>query len=186
MADPDRLTLEQLNFIEDMGVYYDHFGLPRLVGRLVGLLMLADQPLTLDDMAHALLVSRASISTNIRIALHNEFVVRVGIPGDRRDFYRFSDDVWERRTAVIEIGSKATRVFAERGLAALDPDDTVARARLEEMVDYSNFMIAEGRSMLERWRERKRQHASKTHVSPLRRQNDLATSDKSAVDGDSA
>ncbi|HEX8981709.1 MAG TPA: hypothetical protein VF792_02980 [Ktedonobacterales bacterium] len=186
MADPERLTPEQLNFIEDMGLYYDHYGLPRLVGRLVGLLMLADQPLTLDDMAQALLVSRASVSTNIRIALHNEYVVRVGIPGDRRDFYRFSDDVWERRTAVIEIGSKATRVFAERGLAALDPDDTVARARLEEMVDYCNFMMVEGHNALERWRERKRQHSSETHVSHLRRRNDLATSNTSAVDGDSA
>lgn len=186
MADPERLTPEQLNFIEDMGVYYDHYGLPRLVGRLLGLLMIADRPLTLDDMAQALLVSRASVSTNIRIALHNEYVVRVGIAGDRRDFYRFSDDVWERRTMVIEIGAQATRAFAERGLAALDPDDTTARARLEEMLDYCEFMIVEGRSMLERWRERKRQSLTATHVSPLRRRNDLAPPKASAVDGDSA
>lgn len=186
MADPERLTPEQLNFIEDMGVYYDHYGLPRLVGRLLGLLMLAERPLTLDDMAQALQVSRASVSTNIRIALLNEYAVRVGIAGDRRDFYRFSGDVWERRTMVIEIGAKATRAFAERGLAALDPEDTVARARLEEMLDYCEFMIVEGRGMLERWRERARQRASAKHVSPLRRRNDLVTPSSSAVDGDSA
>jgi DNA-binding transcriptional regulator GbsR (MarR family) len=156
MADPGQLTDEQREYIESMGVFFEHYGLPRLVGRLLSLLMLADRPLTLDDMAQALLVSRASVSTNIRIALHNEYAVRVGILGDRRDYYRFSDDVWVRRTQIMVDASKASRAMAERGLATLAPDDTRARERLEEMREYCDFSIEESRKMQARWLERKR------------------------------
>ncbi len=156
MADPDRLTLEQREFIESIGVYFEHYGLPRLVGRLMGLLMISDRPLTLDDMAQALLVSRASISTNIRIALTNKYAERVGIPGDRRDFYRYSDTVWERRVQITVEASNASRAMAERGLASLGADDVIARARLEEMREYCDFSIEEAHTMLARWREHKR------------------------------
>lgn len=156
MADPERLTAQQREFIESMGVFFAHFGLARLVGRLVGLLMLTDRPLTLDDMAQTLLVSRAAVSTNIRIALHNAYVVRVGIPGDRRDYYAFSDAVWERRTQIIADASNATLAMAERGLSTLGPDDVSARERLDEMRDYCVFAIEEGHTMLAHWRERKR------------------------------
>ena len=156
MADPEHLSVEQREFIESMGVFFEYFGLPRIIGRLMGLLMLADRPLTLDDMAQALLVSRASVSTNIRIALHHGYAVRVGILGDRRDYYRFSDDVWEKRSQVTLEASKVSRAMAERGLAALGPDDDSARACLQEMLDYCDFSIEEATTMLARWRERKR------------------------------
>jgi DNA-binding transcriptional regulator GbsR (MarR family) len=156
MADSEHLSAEQREFIESMGVFFEYFGLPRIIGRLMGLLMLADHPLTLDDMARALLVSRASVSTNIRIALHHGYAVRVGIPGDRRDYYRFSDDVWEKRSQVTLEASNVSRAMAERGLASLGPDDVSARAHLEEMRDYCEFSIEEANTMLARWRERKR------------------------------
>jgi DNA-binding transcriptional regulator GbsR (MarR family) len=164
MADPEQLTQEQREFIESMGVFFEHYGLPRLVGRLMGLLMFTDRPLTLDDMAQALLVSRASVSTNIRIAMASGYAVRVGIPGDRRDHYRYSDTVWERRTQMIGESARATRVMAEHGLATLNPDDTRPRARLEEMLDYCDFAMEETRNMLEHWRRRKRAHATSQGV----------------------
>ncbi|HZC05777.1 MAG TPA: hypothetical protein VE338_09060 [Ktedonobacterales bacterium] len=156
MADPGQLTTEQREFVENMGVFFGHYGLPRLVGRLMGLLMLADRPLTLDDMAQALLVSRAAVSTNIRIARTYEYAVRVGIPGDRRDYYRFSDSVWARRAQLSIEASAASRVMAEHGLAALGPDDVSARERLEEMREFSDFSLEEARSMQAHWIERQR------------------------------
>lgn len=160
MADPERLTTEQRDFIESMGVLFEHYGLPRIVGRLLGLLMLTDRPLTLDDMAQALLVSRASISTNIRIALANRYASRVGIAGDRRDFYIYNDDTWERRSLVAIEATKFSRAMAEQGLASLDPADTHARERLEEMRDYCDFTMEETLRSIERWREHKRARAA--------------------------
>lgn len=156
MADPEQLTAKQREFIEALGVYFARYGLPRLAGRMLGLLMLVDRPLTLDDMARALLVSRASISTNIRLALTFGYVTHVGVPGDRRDYYRFSDTVWERRNQLNVEGAKSTHGMAMSGLATLTPDDTSARERLEVMLDFSDFLLEESEAMVERWRQRKR------------------------------
>lgn len=156
MADPERLSAEQREFIESWGVFFEYYGVPRLVGRMLGLLVLADRPLTLDDMAHALLISRASVSTNIRIALHFGYTKRVGIPGDRRDYYRFSDEFWERRIQISVEASKLSLAKAEQGLAVLGPEDISARERLDEMRDFCLFSIEESQAMLARWRERKR------------------------------
>ncbi|HEX8730839.1 MAG TPA: MarR family transcriptional regulator [Ktedonobacterales bacterium] len=156
MADPERLTAKQQEFIEALGVYFAHYGLPRLAGRMLGLLMLVERPLTLDDMAQALLVSRASISTNIRLAVTFGYVTHVGIPGDRRDYYRFSDTVWERRNQLNIEGAKSTHGMALSGLATLAPDDAAARERLEVMLDFSDFLLEESEGMAERWRQRKR------------------------------
>ncbi len=158
MIDIARLTNEQRDFIESLGVYFEHYGGPRLMGRLMALLMLANRPLTLDDMAQALLVSRASISTNIRFAVSAGLVVRKGVAGDRRDFYRYNDNVWVHRTRQILEASRASRVLAKRGLAVIDADDAHARERLEEMLDYCDFSIEETLRMEERWIERKRAH----------------------------
>ena len=48
MIDLAHLTNEQRDFIESLGVYFEHYGVSRLVGRLMALLMLADRPLTLE------------------------------------------------------------------------------------------------------------------------------------------
>lgn len=156
MADPEHLSAEQREYIDSMGAYFERYGVAPLVGRLMALLMFADRPLTLDDMAEALHVSRASVSTNIRIGLQSSYAVRVMVPGDRRDYYRFSDDVWERRTHVLVEAARMAQALAEHGLALLGPDDVRARERLEEMRDYSEFSIEESHHMQARWRERKR------------------------------
>ncbi|HEX8728679.1 MAG TPA: MarR family transcriptional regulator [Ktedonobacterales bacterium] len=158
MIDIASLTTEQREFIESLGVYFEHYGGPRLMGRLMALLMLADRALTLDDMAQSLLVSRASISTNIRFAVSAGLVVRAGVAGDRRDFYRYNDNVWVQRTRQVLEASRASRALAERGLAVIDADDTHARERLEEMLEYCDFSIEETLRMEQRWIERRRAH----------------------------
>ena len=70
MDQPHRLSPGMQQFIERMGIYFEHLELPRITGRILGLLMVADRPLSLDNMAAALQVSRASASTNIRMAIH--------------------------------------------------------------------------------------------------------------------
>ena len=156
MADPEHLSAEQREYIDSMGAYFERYGVAPLVGRLMALLMLVDRPLTLDDMAHALHVSRASVSTNIRIGLQSGYAVRVMMPSDRRDYYRFSDDVWERRTHLLAEAARTSQALAEHGLALLGPEDERARERLELMRDYSEFSIEESHHMQARWRERKR------------------------------
>lgn len=86
----------QQEFIERMGLIAEADGLPRIGGRLFGLLLISDQPRSLDDLADALGASKASISTDARRLLERGIVERVTRPADRRDYYRLAPDFYRR------------------------------------------------------------------------------------------
>lgn len=150
------LTAGVEQFIASIGVYFEAAGLPRLCGRLLGLLTVADRPLSLDDMASALKVSRASVSTNIRLAVTTGLAEPVAIPGDRRDYYRLGDDPWERRIRVGIDGALRLRAIAERGFAALPPDRTEARSRVQDLMDLCDISADVAREAHARWIARRR------------------------------
>ena len=79
-------------FIERLGLLHEEDGLPRIAGRIFGFLLLQPTPCSLDEMAEALRVSKASISTDVRRLLEIGFVERSSRPGDRRDYYMLADD----------------------------------------------------------------------------------------------
>jgi DNA-binding transcriptional regulator GbsR (MarR family) len=156
MADDERISPGMREFIESMGVYFERYGLARIGGRILGLLMVADRPLSLDDMANTLLVSRASVSTNIRLAVASGLAELVSLAGDRRDYYRFSQDAWERATKVEIEGILALRRIAERGLVALEQAEGMARTHLDDVITYCDFVIDDRRALLERIQARRR------------------------------
>ncbi|HZS92341.1 MAG TPA: transcriptional regulator [Chloroflexota bacterium] len=167
MEHDDRLSPGMQQFIESLGVYFEHLEMPRIAGRILGLLLVADRPLTLDDMAASLRVSRGSASTNIRLAVQAGVAELVGFPGDRHDYYRLADDAWEHN---IRRGIKLTtmlRRIVEEGLAALEPDDCAARARLADLHDFCDFSLGELAAMLARWREHHQARAAtRTRPAP--------------------
>ncbi len=78
-------------FIEGMGLALEEDRLPRIAGRLVGLLILSPQPLRFDRLAERLRVSRGSISTNTRLLENMGVIERVTRPGDRRDYFQINE-----------------------------------------------------------------------------------------------
>ncbi len=148
-------------FIESIGLWYEQLDLPRICGRILGLLMVSSRPLSLDDMASALQVSRASVSTNVRQAVIFGMAEQVSFPGDRRDYYRFVEDPWARTLTTRTEGTRVLQRIAERGLAALGPDeDALDRSRLEELADFCEFFIEETPALVARWHARRAARAA--------------------------
>jgi DNA-binding transcriptional regulator GbsR (MarR family) len=140
--------------IDAVGLFFEDAGVPRIGGRLLGLLLLAERPLSLDEVARTLSVSRASVSTNSRMLLYTGMIERVSFPGDRRDYYQFSARGWE---GSVEADIKATRTLLRimtETLATLDPANAAGRMRLHESVAFYSFIAEELTAMLERWRTR--------------------------------
>ena len=171
MADSDsRIELSPgvVRFIERMGIYYERLGVSRIGGRILGLLMMARRPLTLDDMASLLHVSRASISTNARMNVATGMVRHVSLPGDRRDYYEFAAHAWEERLAVGIPAAKMLRDIAREGVSALSTSNVQGRASLIETIEFSEFLIEETEAMMVRWRERlarlRETHKTRDHV----------------------
>src|SRR6476646_1819049 len=115
MQDIPVLTPDQQRFIENVGLYFEQYQISRIGGRLLGLLTLLGGPFTLDQMAGALGVSRASVSTNIRILVTLGIAEHISLPGDRRDYYRFDKDPWVHgMEARVTSTSTLRRIAAQR------------------------------------------------------------------------
>lgn len=149
---------DRLNFVEDFGLLFDRFGSPRMVGRVLGVLLLSDPPeRTAEELADTLRASRGSISSSTRTLIGIGLIQRVSRPGERHDYFRVKPDAWNeimRR----EMASVSTfREMAERGLAVLDSESPEAKRNLEEMRDFYTYWEREMPLVLERW-EQDRSH----------------------------
>jgi hypothetical protein len=80
-------------------------GLPKSVGQIFGLIYATEQPLSLDDIAERLQISRGSVSTGLNYLRRFDAVRTTFVLGDRREFYQAETD-----TARIAQGFLADQV----------------------------------------------------------------------------
>lgn len=124
-------------FIEAMGLAHEEDRLPRIAGRLVGLLILSPDPVRFDHLAERLRVSRASISTNTRLLENMGVIQRVTRPGDRRDYFQIN----EEPGLLLRIADRyrARQASAEEMKRALVPEPGaggIVAERLERLVRF--------------------------------------------------
>ncbi len=91
-AAPSALEAAEERFIEAMGLAHEEDRLPRIAGRIVGLLIVSPEPVRFDQLAERLQVSRGSISTNTRLLENMAVIQRVTRPGDRRDYFQITEE----------------------------------------------------------------------------------------------
>ncbi len=87
-------------------------------GQIYALLFLSREPMSLDEMAAALQISKSNISINIRLLEDSKLVRKVWVKGSRRDFYEacrdypkhFMRDFFDRIREGIE---ESTRIISK-------------------------------------------------------------------------
>ena len=126
-------------FIENMGLHFEDYEVSRIGGRMIGLMMLATGPLSSEDMAEALQVSRSSISTNLKTLLSDDLVEKVSLPGDRVDYYVIEPDFWQKILEHRLTSLLSVREAAQEGLVGLGQDDPV-RPHLETIIKSLNVV----------------------------------------------
>lgn len=87
------LSRTRLEMIDVCGRMCQAFGLPRSLGQIYGLLYLAPDPLSLDDIADLLGISKASASTGTRQLSAWGGIRQVWVPGERRDHFEVEPDL---------------------------------------------------------------------------------------------
>jgi DNA-binding transcriptional regulator GbsR (MarR family) len=127
----ERTEFDQAQFVEHLGLQMESDGFPRIAGRLFGALVLAPREQSLDDLAVALDVSKASISLNARMLEQRGLLERVGHAGDRRDYYRVPTDLFRR---TMETRVARWRAFHE-AIAAVRPWAAKRRPAVLERLD---------------------------------------------------
>jgi DNA-binding transcriptional regulator GbsR (MarR family) len=118
-------------FIERAGMLWEEDGLPRIAGRIFALSLLSEDALSLDEIAGALGVSKASVSTDTRLLERMGFLERITKPGDRKDYYQSTERSFERAIAerIRRMHQLEELIDSGREIAVASP---VVRARLED------------------------------------------------------
>lgn len=139
-------------FTDRLATLFEHDGQPPIAGRIFGLLLLSDEALSLDQLAEALHVSKASASTNARLLAQLGVIEQVCRPGSRRDYYRMVPDLFERSMAQrLARWRRFTEVIGEARRTLPLPSAEV-RERLEQYESAFSYMAdAIGRAMVQ-WR----------------------------------
>lgn len=88
-----KLESAQHKFIESIGKLCDSFGLNRFVAQLYAVLYLSSKPISLDDIAEKMQVSKGNVSINIRELEKWGAVRNVWVKGSRKDFYEAELDI---------------------------------------------------------------------------------------------
>jgi DNA-binding transcriptional regulator GbsR (MarR family) len=145
-----KLNPELVRFVEGIGMYFESYGIPRIGGRILGLLLIAHEPLSAERIASFLKVSRASISTNFHLLLASNLAEKVTYPGDRTTYFVFPEAGLEK-TLLVEIqGISALKRLIQQGCNALPAGDS-ARGRMQEMAYWADFIVDVWQKALIEW-----------------------------------
>jgi len=148
-------------FIERMGLQFEEDGLPRIAGRVMGLLLLKEDPASLEELATELQVSKASASTNCRLLEGAGLAERRAFPGDRRDYYRADPDLALRSLDSARGRMESLVKILADALRELPPEMTLARSRIRRLHDFHNFLLAELKEVTVRWAQREREEVER-------------------------
>jgi DNA-binding MarR family transcriptional regulator len=129
------ISPELSKFMEDIGLYYENHGIPRIGGRILALMLVTEEALSADQIALRLMVSRGSVSTNVRLLINIGLIEKMAIPGDRLDYLRFSPSAWENVFMMRLKAFVPLQNLAQQGLAALPAGDAIRR-RLEDLISW--------------------------------------------------
>ena len=144
------------DYIERWGVLFELLGGTRVMGRIVGWLLVCDPPeQTAAQIAEAVGASAGSVSTATRRMVEAAFIERVGVPGARSAHFRMRPGTWGQllRRRLAHLNSMLE--LAEEGLGLVRGDggdaDAEKSLRLREIMSYCRFVDRELPDFLSRW-----------------------------------
>ncbi len=142
---------EQKHFVEDSGLYFEQMGLPRMAGRVLGVLLICDPAeQSLGDICEVLEASKGAISTTTRLLTEMGLIERVPSPRPRELAFRFKAGGWVTFMRMHLRLMASLHDIAERGLELLQDAEPDLRERLQEAHDMFSLIEQDLPALLRR------------------------------------
>lgn len=146
-------------FIQDYGEAYHAFGLPVLMGRIVGLLLFVDGPISLTDIASELGMSKGPVSQIMRRLKEHNLINRVWVHGDRKDYYQADPNIFSNAfqnyvsqiKGNLDLSKKYIQLMKDNNLE----NSTNFKKRIDKMNKFYELMINHHHQFLEEWENSK-------------------------------
>lgn len=151
------------SIIEDFGNGYAGFGNSELMGRVVGLFICASSPLTVDQIAEYLNVSKSPVNQICNRLEELKLIRKVWVKGERKYHYQIVEDVFLQASLNLSRLTEGNVQIAERNLQGIVKKYHAASAaekealrvmgkRLIEMREFHQRLIKSYQRFIEEWR----------------------------------
>ncbi len=142
-------SLEEIHFIEDIALFFERMGMPRMAGRILGVLLISDPPAqSITDLSERLKAGKSSISIMARLLTENGLIERVASPVPRRDYYRFKPGGWILYMRQWLGLMSALHQITERGMSLMADKPIELKERLLEAHDLFSYVEQEFPALL--------------------------------------
>lgn len=157
-SDPEkRFSAEQIQFVEEIGLFFERMGMPRMAGRILGVLLIADPPAqSITDLAQTLKASKSSISIMTRLLLETGLIERTASPVPRHDYFRFTPGGWIIYMRQWLDTMSALHQITERGLSLIQEQPFELQERLLEAHDLFSTLESKFPALLTNLEEEQR------------------------------
>lgn len=157
MTENDKLKEE---FIMNFGHAYQAFGLSKLMGHVVALLIHATKPISLEEITKQLQRSKGPISQIARRLRDKRLVRRVWQPTSRKDYYEIEPEIFENafrnNIDLIRNNVNIAQHFQSEIKTREIKDIEVLNTRLVEMEKFYELMDQHYKNFLDEWRIERR------------------------------
>jgi len=163
MTPEDKIKHE---IIQNFGYAYKAFGLSKVMGHVIALLIYSSEPLSLDDICKNLNRSKGPVSQMMRRLRDKNLIRRVWQPSGRKDYYEIQPEIFENAFRNnLELVKSNTRL-AETLKESIEKEKSQSfdklSARLNEMDLFYKLMEKHFEKFLNEWaKERKKINSKK-------------------------
>ncbi|KAB7669369.1 GbsR/MarR family transcriptional regulator [Bacillus sp. B1-b2] len=150
MKDKDQLDIARERVIDAVAQNIELYGVSDSIGRLYGMLLFQENPMTLDEMKEELGMSKTSMSTSVRTLLELKMVDKVWKKGVRKDLYRAEEDWYQTfidfftikwRSAISENVTAMEKSMNELKML-IDNEDTTEEVKIMAKADQERLASA--------------------------------------------
>lgn len=136
-------------FVEEVGLFYEGYGVSRMLGRVLGWLMIMDPPAqTMKQLTEGLRVSKGSISAATNSLIQMGMITKTRVPGERSDRYSLVPGMI---ISLLQKRMEGLATFSEifkKALLILDQERSERYYDLDRGVAWVNFVQREMPKMI--------------------------------------
>ncbi len=126
--------------IQNFGYAYKAFGLSKIMGHVVALLIFSPVPISLDDICKNLNRSKGPISQIMRRLRDKNLIRRVWQPAGRKDYYEIQPEIFENSFRNnFELVKSNTRLAASLKESVLKEKNKSLEKLLERLTEMEEF-----------------------------------------------
>lgn len=112
-----KMTSTVTTAVMHFGEMGSRWGFNRTVGQMLALIVLHEEPISAQEIADALNISRGNVSMGLKELQSWRLIKLHLVPGERKEFFKPAGTIWEL----------ANRVFEERRKREIDPTLSLLR-----------------------------------------------------------